>query len=668
MKESRLLKTACFVLLLCAATASVLPAQTFTTLVNFNGTDGSAPVTSLVQGFDGKLYGTTIGGGTSSYGTFFKITPAGALTTLHNFTSAENGLDTGPVVTQATDGNFYGTSAGGGNLSCSNGCGIVFQMTPAGTLNTLYSFCAQAGCTDGYDPKGGLIQGADGNFYGTTSGGGANGYGTVFKITSGGSLTTLHSFDDTDGAYPIGGLVQVIDGDLYGTASEGGANSSCNGGTGCGTVFEITPGGTLTTLYNFCAQANCTDGYDPEAGLVQATDGNLYGTTSEGGIADCFMGGTCGTAFQITPDGTLTTLHSFDGSDGDYPLAPLVQGTDGNLYGTTYNGGTSTACAPPCGNVFMMTLEGSVTNLFSFDFSDGAFPVAGLLQATNGSFYGTTAAGGTDSGGTLFSLSGGLGPFVETLPTAGPVGTAVIILGYGLTSASAVSFNGTAATFTVVSDTEITTTVPSGATTGTVQVTTSNGTLNSNVPFVVTPTWQQVPGLFSQISVGCDGTVWGLNSAGQIYMFNSQTQTWQQVPGLLAQIAVGSSSFVFGLNGAGQIYRYDASSQGWDQIPGILSQLAVGCDGDLWGINSGAQVFHFNSGQQTWVQVPGALAQLAVGADGTVWGLNNANQIWRFNAQKQSWDSIAGQLTQISVGADAVVWGLDASGQSYEYW
>jgi len=279
--------------------------------------------------------------------------------------------------------------------------------------------------------------------------------------------------------------------------------------------------------------------------------------------------------------------------------------------------------------------------------------------------------------GTGLNLVPTISGILPTSATAGELAQTLTINGSNFVSTSTVTYNGVAHTATFISASQLTITLSSSdqATAGTYPVVVTNpspgGGASNSVSFTVNSSalaWQQVPGLLSQISVGSDGTVWGLNSAGQIYMFNSQTQTWQQVPGLLAQIAVGSSSFVFGLNGAGQIYRYDASSQGWDQIPGILSQLAVGCDGDLWGINSGAQVFHFNSGQQTWVQVPGALAQLAVGADGTVWGLNNANQIWRFNAQKQSWDSIAGQLTQISVGADAVVWGVNASGQTYEYW
>lgn len=245
-----------------------------------------------------------------------------------------------------------------------------------------------------------------------------------------------------------------------------------------GTVLKITAGGKLSTLYSFCAQTGCTDGYAPEAGLVQATDGNFYGTTYRGGAYGY------GTVFKITPGGTLTTLHSFDSTDGANPyLGGLVQATDGNFYGTTYFGGTNND-----GTIFKITSGGTLTTLHSFPYTDGVLPIGRLLPATNGTFYGTTTYGGANGHGTVFSISVGLGPFVETLPTSGKVGTAVIILGNNLTGATHVTFNSTAATLTVVSSTEIKTTVPSGATTGFVKVTTPTRTLTNNVKFRVTAT------------------------------------------------------------------------------------------------------------------------------------------------------------------------------------
>src|SRR5208337_4428285 len=189
-------------------------------------------------------------------GTVFTITPGGTLTTLYSFCSQSgctDGANPYAALVQGTDGNFYGTTLGG----AANG--TVFKMTPGGTLTTLYTFCY--GCT-GVSPYAALVQGSDGNFYGTTSFGGANGDGTVFRITPSGTLTTLHSFDGTDGAAVYAGLVQGTDGNFYGTTAQG-------GGSGVGTVFTITPGGTLTTLYSFCSQSGCTDGANPYAALVQ---------------------------------------------------------------------------------------------------------------------------------------------------------------------------------------------------------------------------------------------------------------------------------------------------------------------------------------------------------------------------------------------------------------
>ena len=464
-------KRAYSVFLLCATTAIALQAQTFTTLQSFDVTHGADPYAGLVQATDGKLYGTTVGGGDKNYGTVFRITPSGTLTTLYSFCS-KGGCTDGAYLyaglVQATDGNFYGTTSAGGATNH----GTVFKITPSGALTTLHSF----DLTDGADPVSGLVQATDGNFYGTTFKGGAHTYGTVFKITPSGTLTTLHSFCSqsgcTDGTFPAG-LVHATNGNFYGTTVGGGAHVR-------GTVFKITPSGTLTTLYSFCSKGGCTDGTDPHAGLVQATDGNFYGTTYIGGAKNI------GTVFKITPSGTLTTLHSFDGTDGESPVAGLIQSTDGNLYGTTPPGG-----AHGVGMVFKITPSGSLTTLYSFcskiGCTDGEYPEAALVQDTNGTFYGTTRTGGAHFYGTIFSLSVGLGPFAETQPTSGKVGAAVKILGTNLTGATSITFHGTAAVFKVVSSSEITTTVPAGATTGKVKVVTPHGTLFSNVPFRVLP-------------------------------------------------------------------------------------------------------------------------------------------------------------------------------------
>jgi uncharacterized repeat protein (TIGR03803 family) len=478
--------------------ASIPPAETYTVLDSFDYTNGSNPYAGLVQGTDGNLYGTTFGGGHGKYGegegygTVFKITPGSKEKTLYLFCSqggneCTDGLFPQAGLVQGRNGKFYGTTSGGGS-GYGNDHGTVFSITSRGTLTTLYSFCSKdQQCTDGTNPLGGLAQGEDGSFYGTTEDGGTNDGGTVFKVTADGTLTTLYNFCSQynngyclDGLYPKAGLALGTDGKFYGTTFEGGTYNA-------GTVFSIAAGGagTFTTIYSFCSQKDCTDGDEPEAGLIEGADGSFYGTDEN-------------TVFKITPEGKLTTLYRFCPKggdpcpDGNDPVAGLVQGTDGNFYGTTEHGGNNSGyCGSGCGTIFQITPKGRLTTLYDFcsqggdKCMEGELPLAGLVQDTNGTFYGTAAAGGAEYLGVVFSLSTGLGPFVVTEPTYGKVGTAVKVLGTNLTGAASVTFNGAAATFTVVSASEITTTVPTGATTGPVRVITPVGKLQSNVPFRV---------------------------------------------------------------------------------------------------------------------------------------------------------------------------------------
>jgi uncharacterized repeat protein (TIGR03803 family) len=457
-----------------------LHAQTFTTVHAFMDTDGAEP-NALIQGSDGLLYGTS-GAGLGSGGTVFKMALGGTVTTLYQFCSVSQCL-TGdaPIggLALATDGNFYGTTSTGGASILD---GTVFKITPSGMLMTLYSFCSQTNCADGQGPWAGLVEGTDGNFYGTTVSGGAYGYGTVFKVTPHGDLTTLHSFAGypVDGETPYSGLIQGWDGDFYGTTSQGGVN-------GRGTIFKITSAGTLTILHEF----NGADGAGPWAGLIQAIDGNFYGTTYFGG-ANCALQGGCGTVFKSSPSGALTTLHSFDLTDGDNIHSGLVQATDGNFYGTASGGGANSE-----GTLYEITASGALTVLHSFcslsACADGIFPIAGLVQHTNGTLYGPSYQGGYNYDdciagcGTIFSLGMGLGPFVTFVRAAGKIGQTGDILGQGFTGTTSVSLNGTAASFTIVSDTLIRATVPHGGTSGYVTVTTPSGKLTSNVPFRVIP-------------------------------------------------------------------------------------------------------------------------------------------------------------------------------------
>jgi uncharacterized repeat protein (TIGR03803 family) len=482
-------------ILLFCITSVTSGAQTFTTLSIFDYTDGASPKAALVQGVDGYFYGTTAGGGHSfscddGCGTIFRIDAIGALTTLYRFCPLGGRCLDGAVpsgVVEATDGNFYGTTQTGG----STGRGTLFKLTSRG-LTTIHVFC-EGNCSDGSTPLAPLVQAADHNFYGTTEFSGINNGGTIFRVNSEGVVTTLYSFcaksQCRDGNAPIAGLVQGSDGFLYGTTTSGGNT------TQDGTVFKISTNGKLTTLYRFCSLANCADGSFPFGALVQGTDGNFYGTTLQGGASEsnCLGASGCGTVFRITPAGVLTTLYSFcarpNCADGGAPTT-LVMGTDGNFYGTAGGGGGSPTCTGGCGTIFEVTLAGELTTLYSFcaqkGCPDGENPNS-FMQATNGSFYGVTGGGGANNDGTLFNLATGLGEFVTTLPGAAKVGVEIGILGTDLTGATSVTFNGVPAQFMVKLPTIILAQTPMGATTGTIQVVLPAQTLSSNVAFYVLP-------------------------------------------------------------------------------------------------------------------------------------------------------------------------------------
>jgi uncharacterized repeat protein (TIGR03803 family) len=485
---------------LTTATASI--AQTFNTIADFEYTNGERPM-GLVQATNGNFYGVTFYGGANNgdlcegvgCGTFFEMTTAGALTTFYSFCSQTNCTDgffpqAAPV--QGTDGNFYGITLFGGGYGCGRvTCGTVFKVTAGGKLKTLHRFGSSR--DDGSLPEARLVQTAGGTFYGTTCQGGAVTFGTFFKITSAGKLEILHSFTGgkNSGKCPWG-IVQGADGNFYGVTTEGGGSAECQ--WGCGVVFKITPAGKLTALHDF---GGPPDGARPEV-LIQGADGNFYGTTTAGGAYGGDNGD--GTVFQITPEGVLTILHSFNLTDGAEPT-DLIQGSDGNFYGTTIEGGGGNGCFGnfDCGTIFQITPTGTLTTLHSFcpngwpNCPDGYGPY-GMIQDTDGNFYGTTGGGGDSSAcspayevcGTAYKLSMGLGPFVTFVLNSGKVGSKAEILGQGLTGTTAVSFNGTAANFVVQSDTYLTASVPQGATTGYVTVTTPGGILQSKVVFRVT--------------------------------------------------------------------------------------------------------------------------------------------------------------------------------------
>jgi uncharacterized repeat protein (TIGR03803 family) len=470
------------VVLLCTASAISASAQTVTTLVSFERNASNSPLASLVQGLDGNFYGTTWSDYCGACATVFRVTPSGNLTTLYKFQVP--GSRPWATLVLATGGGLYGTTENGGKY----GDGETFKISTSGTFKKLYSFCAKTDCSDGSHSTAALVQATSGSFYGTTAYGGtncipANGCGTVFRMSPSGTLATLYNFcaqsNCADGETPSSGLVQAADGSLYGETFGGGIHLG-------GTLFRITSSGALTTVYAFCAQSDCADGHGPNGGLVQGADGSFFGTTVDGGMQGK------GTVFKITRRGLLTTLYSFCAqsscADGSNPYGSLVQGSDGNFYGTTAQGGT----ANNGGTVFRVTPGGSFTQLYAFcapnDCSgEGVNPKDGLVQGTDGSFYGTTPSGGAEGVGVVFELSVGLGAFVEALPYAAKAAKTIKILGQGMTGTTTVSFNGTSASFSVKSDTYLTATVPAGATTGFVTVTTPSGPLKSNKQFRVLP-------------------------------------------------------------------------------------------------------------------------------------------------------------------------------------
>ena len=408
--------------------AAAAQAQTIVTVYSFSGSDGSSPRTALTPA-TGLFFGTTSHGGANSSscggsgcGTVFTLTLSGTLTTLYSFSGPDGAQPS--ALTLGTDGNYYGTTAAGGANSgacpiTASGCGTVFQITPAGALNTIYNFSGP----DGAQPSS-LILGSGGNLYGTTAFGGANGVGskcplpsegcgTVFEITTAGALTTLHSFGGPDGWEPFAALTLGGDGNFYGTTYEGGAGGgSCPSPVGgCGTVFKMTPAGVVSTLHSFVV----TDGSEPYAALTLGSPGNLYGTTFEGGTSTSCPNGAagCGTIFTITLAGAFTTLYTFNGPDGQSPNAALALGRDGNLYGTTPSGGNTTGdgtvfSIPPTGGA------GTLATLYTFSGPDGAIPSAPLAPGSDGKLYGTTYDGGAAGAGSVFRVNCAPGGLVCT--------------------------------------------------------------------------------------------------------------------------------------------------------------------------------------------------------------------------------------------------------------
>jgi len=400
--------------------AAIHPAQAqrLTTLYSFTGgADGYGPLGTLIKDKAGNVYGTAVYGGIQNpncnvngagCGTVFELTPSGrgwTFNVLYGFGGYPNDGANPYFEALAFDkaGNLYGTTMLGGDLSCSlgaPGCGTVFKLTPSGggwTESVLYNF---TGAMGEYWPRAALVLDKKGNLYSTIA-------AEVFEITASRTEKAFYYFKGgADGYGTWAGLVFDQKGNLYGTTANGGG-SGC-WGSGCGTVFKLAPDGTETVLYRF---AGGVDGYSPMAGLVLDKRGNLYGTTELGGGLGC-GGSGCGTVFEVTPTGTETVLYSFQGTpDGSYPRGGLIFDKEGNLYGTTWLGGSP--CWGYCGTVFKLTPSGGTwteTVLHSFCSAggypcpDGAGPQGSLLLK-GGILYGTTSGGGANNLGTVFALN-----------------------------------------------------------------------------------------------------------------------------------------------------------------------------------------------------------------------------------------------------------------------
>jgi uncharacterized repeat protein (TIGR03803 family) len=462
----------------------VTPSGTVAIIHSLVSTDGYSSNTGggTTLGANGDFYANGFSGGSSGYGTVFKVTPTGTLTVLHNFTDTGDGYNPANAQVTDTNGNLYGTTD-------SNPV-TIYQITPAGTFSTITTLTTAEGIEGGQ-----LSIGSDGNVYGGMNLGGANGYGTAFKTTPAGVVTVLHNFDPTDGDYAAGGMVQAANGKFYGAAMLGGVSNA-------GVIYSLTSSGTYAMLHSV---NGTTDGYEPYGQVLLASDGNFYGVTNGGGSVGC------GTIFKVTPAGAYSVVYNFDSTHGCSPEEQVIQGTNGLLYGLVNGGG-----AYGNGAFYSLSVPGlrKFAGLVTTTAAQGA-NIGILGQGFNNtsvvSFDGVNATAITLSGGTFILATVPAGALTGTVtvttganvltstqsfkvkptitsftPPSGPVGTPVMITGTGLTQTTKVTFGGVAATtFTVNSDTQVTADVPASAVTGKITITTSGGTATSSGTFTV---------------------------------------------------------------------------------------------------------------------------------------------------------------------------------------
>ena len=613
-----------------------------TTLHSFVGpTNGVSPRGALLRGRDGSFYGTTQSGGPADQGSIFVLTPAGDLTTLHTFGSARiaangnvvntDGASPAASLVQGRDGSFYGVTRNGGAY----GYGTVFSVTVGGTLTNLHSFHSG----DGANPAAALLPAADGSFYGVTESGGTYGGGTVFRITAAGALNTLWHFAGEEGMRPRGALVQADDGSFYGTANQGGASGS-------GTIYRITPAGRLTVLYAFTGRA--PDGAYPLAGVTQGRDGSYYGTTARGGASDQ------GSVFKLATDGTLTVLYSFTAyGDGSFPNAPLLQAGDGSLYGTTYN------------TAFRITTDGQFNTLAALDGGSGGPDQAGagLITGTDGNLYGTLAYTAAGGGGVYRLTPAGAISTVHVFDRRGGEGTApqarLAVLGDG-------SFYGTAAR-------------GGEADLGTIFALTPDGAFRTLHQFAAAEVGRVPQG---GLVAGRDGklygtTVYGGGNGGTIFSVTATgiLETVYQFPvdgsaGAYPQAALiqggdgtfygtassgggnGSTGAVFALGPAGTLatlHRFTGGSFGSSDGSLPYAPLVAGRDGRLYGTTAGG----------------GAAGQGTVFAVTTAGGYNTLHSFTGGEGGVGTASDGAAPFTELVEGSDGLFYGTTSGGGAY---
>jgi uncharacterized repeat protein (TIGR03803 family) len=607
-------------------------AQTLTVLDNFTGAPQIQTSASMALGRDGNYYGGSYYGGTNNQGAIFKLTPSGTVSVIYSLTSADGG-PTYPNPILGSDGNFYGTSSQG-----NAGNGYVFKFTPSGTFTHLHEFSGSDGSLSGsVGFAGGILQGTNGDLYGITSSGGANGGGTFYQITTGGTLTTIYNFSNASGstAWQPYGITEGTNGVFYGVALNPGA----------GVFFSLTKAGVLTVLHDFNDDTN--GGYSP-SGLLQGFDGNFYGITITGGTNNE------GTVYKMTPSGTVTILHNFNQSTDQvsYPQSTLLQAPNGNFYsaivGCNFGG-----CAND-GGIFEITPAGAYTTLETFDGTNGSLPWPGLNFNPNGDFYGITNDGGSSNDGVYYKLSVGLSPYVYLLSISGDVGSKVQILGNGFSSSSVVKFNGVAATtVTRTGTTFLDATVPTGASSGYVTVTTGSTTLTSQRKYTVHNSWANGAAMpvaaeaAAAVAVGSNiYVVGGYNSTGYLnntQVYSTTTNKWTTGGALPAAIRGGAIAevkgliyFIGGYNSSGStnaVYIYSPVTKKWttgtSSMPTTRGDAAAAVENNIIYVIGGSVQFQgerlntvesYNPATNTWKEESPMLdtkSEPAVGVIGT---------------------------------------------------